>query len=112
MTIYPRDDAVLVRQLESSAFQAGSILTEALCASIEGPCNGEVIAVGPGARLGSGVRVPLDVHVGDRILFDLNGANEIVIEGEPMLLMRERQILGILGSRASLRLVYSAPATA
>jgi chaperonin GroES len=69
----------------------------------EKPMQGEIIAVGPGARDESGKLVPLDVKKGDRVLFGKWSGTEVKIDGEELLIMKESDILGIIEGKVSVR---------
>ncbi|MEK1891077.1 MAG: co-chaperone GroES [Phyllobacterium sp.] len=91
----PLHDRVVVRRVESEAKTAGGIIIPDTAK--EKPQEGEVIAVGTGARDESGKLVPLDVKAGDLILFGKWSGTEVKIGGEDLLIMKESDILGILG---------------
>ncbi len=90
----PLHDRVLVRRLESEARSAGGIIIPDTAK--EKPMEGEVIAVGGGARGEDGKIHPLDVRPGDRILFGKWSGNEVKIDGQELLIMKESDILGII----------------
>jgi chaperonin GroES len=69
----------------------------------EKPMQGEVIAVGPGARDENGKIVPLDVKAGDRVLFGKWSGTEVTIDGEELLIMKESDIMGVLEGTSSVR---------
>ncbi|MCO4318674.1 co-chaperone GroES [Phyllobacterium sp. 21LDTY02-6] len=91
----PLHDRVVVRRVESEAKTAGGIIIPDTAK--EKPQEGEVIAVGTGARDEAGKLVPLDVKAGDRILFGKWSGTEVKISGEDLLIMKESDILGIIG---------------
>ncbi|GBQ06237.1 co-chaperone GroES [Saccharibacter floricola] len=91
----PLHDRVVVRRLESEAKTAGGIIIPETAK--EKPMEGEVIAVGPGARNEQGQVVPLDVKAGDRILFGKWSGTEVTISGEELLIMKESDVMGIIG---------------
>jgi chaperonin GroES len=93
MNIRPLHDRVLVKRIEESENKVGNIIIPDTAK--EKPQQGEVIGVGNGKMLDSGERVPLDVKVGDRILFGKYSGSEIKIEGEEFLIVREDEILGV-----------------
>ena len=93
----PLHDRVLVRRLESEARSAGGIIIPDTAK--EKPSEGEVIAVGSGARAENGTITPLDVRVGDRILFGKWSGTEVKVDGEELLIMKESDILGVLEER-------------
>ena len=90
----PLHDRVVVRRLESEHKTAGGIIIPDTAK--EKPMEGEVIAVGPGARNGQGHVVALDVKEGDRILFGKWSGTEVKIDGEELLIMKESDILGVV----------------
>jgi chaperonin GroES len=90
----PLHDRVLVRRVkEEEKTKGGIIIPET---AQEKPQEGEVIAVGPGARDESGKVVELDVKVGDRILFGKWSGTEVKIDGEDLIIMKESDVLGII----------------
>jgi chaperonin GroES len=90
----PLHDRVLVRRLESEERSSGGIIIPDTAK--EKPMEGEVIAVGPGARGDDGTLHPLDVKAGDRILFGKWSGTEVKIDGQELLIMKESDILGIV----------------
>jgi chaperonin GroES len=94
MAFRPLGDRVLVRRVEEEAKTKGGIIIPDTAK--EKPQEGEVLAVGPGARDDAGKLVPLDVKVGDRILFGKWSGTEIKLDGEDLLIMKESDILGVL----------------
>ena len=99
MKFRPLHDRVVVRRLEQETKTAGGIIIPDTAA--EKPQQGEVIAVGPGARDDSGKIVALDVKKGDRVLFGKWSGTEVKIGGEDVLIMKESDILGVLESGAA-----------
>ncbi|WP_332060723.1 MULTISPECIES: co-chaperone GroES [unclassified Bartonella] len=91
----PLHDRVVVRRVESESKTAGGIIIPDTAK--EKPQEGEVIAVGNGALDDNGKRVPLEVKAGDRILFGKWSGTEVKINGEDLLIMKESDIMGILG---------------
>ena len=91
----PLHDRVVVRRVESEAKTAGGIIIPDT--GKEKPQEGEVIAVGPGARDEAGKLVALDVKAGDRVLFGKWSGTEVKLNGEDLLIMKESDIMGILG---------------
>ncbi|ATP12797.1 10 kDa chaperonin [Bartonella henselae] len=91
----PLHDRVVVRRVESENKTAGGIIIPDTAK--EKPQEGEVIAVGNGALDDNGKRVPLEVKTGDRILFGKWSGTEVKINGEDLLIMKESDIMGILG---------------
>ena len=94
MKFRPLHDRVVVRRLEEEERTKGGIIIPDTAK--EKPQQGEVIAVGPGARNEQGQLVALDVKEGDRILFGKWSGTEVKIDGEDLLIMKESDILGIL----------------
>jgi chaperonin GroES len=94
MAFRPLGDRVLVRRVEEEEKTKGGIIIPD--SAKEKPQEGEVIAVGPGARDESGKIHPLDVNVGDRILFGKWSGTEVKLDGEDLLIMKESDILGVL----------------
>ena len=101
MKFRPLHDRVLVRRSEEDTKTAGGIIVPDTAK--EKPMQGEVIAVGPGARDDSGKLIPIDVREGDRVLFGKWSGTEVKIEGEDLLIMKESDILGILEDKGSAR---------
>ncbi|WP_017671248.1 MULTISPECIES: co-chaperone GroES [Sphingomonadaceae] len=95
MTFRPLHDRVLVRRIEAEEKTAGGIIIPD--AAKEKPSEGEVIAAGEGARDDAGARIALDVKVGDKILFGKWSGTEVKINGEDLIIMKESDILGIMG---------------
>lgn len=93
MGFRPLHDRVLVRRIEEDS-KVGSIIIPDTAK--EKPQQGEVISVGPGARGDDGKIVALDVKKGDKILFGKWSGNEVKIDGEDLLIMKESDILGII----------------
>ena len=94
MKIRPLQDRVIVKRLEEEEKTKGGIIIPDTAK--EKPQEGKVIAVGKGKMTEDGKVIPLDVKVGDRILFGKYAGTEIKIEGEEHLIMREEDILGII----------------
>ena len=90
----PLHDRVVVRRVESEEKTAGGIILPDTAQ--EKPSEGEIVAVGSGARDESGKLVPLDVKVGDRVLFGKWSGTEVKIDGEDLLIMKESDIMGII----------------
>jgi chaperonin GroES len=101
MTFRPLHDRVLVRRVEEDEKTSGGIIIPDTAK--EKPMQGEVIAVGPGARDESGKLVPLEVKKGDRVLFGKWSGTEVKIDGRDLLIMKESDILGIVEGKASVR---------
>ena len=94
MTFRPLHDRVLVRRIEAEEKTAGGIIIPD--AAKEKPSEGEVIAIGEGARDEDGDRIALDVKVGDKILFGKWSGTEIKLDGQDLLIMKESDVLGIV----------------
>src|ERR1700752_3189840 len=101
MTFRPLHDRVLVRRIEEDVKTSGGIIIPDTAK--EKPMQGEVVAVGPGARDQAGQLVPLEVKRGDHVLFGKWSGTEVKIDGEELLIMKESDILGILEGKASER---------
>lgn len=97
MNIRPLHDRVIVRRTEEDRMSAGGIVIPDSVK--EKPVRGEVVAVGRGKLLENGEVRPLDVKVGDQILFSKYGGTEIKIDGEELLVMREDDITGVIVSK-------------
>ena len=95
MNFRPLHDRVLVRRVEAEEKTAGGIIIPDTAK--EKPQEGEVIAVGTGARNDQGQVTPLEVKAGDRILFGKWSGTEVRVNGEDLLIMKESDILGIVG---------------
>ena len=94
MAFRPLGDRVLVRRIEEEEKTKGGIIIPDTAK--EKPMEGEIVAVGPGARDEKGTLVPLDVKKGDRILFGKWSGTEIKLDGEDLLIMKESDIMGII----------------
>jgi chaperonin GroES len=94
MKFRPLHDRVVVRRLEAEEKTAGGIIIPDTAK--EKPVEGEVIAVGPGARDEAGKLVPLDIKDGDHILFGKWSGTEVKLDGEELLIMKETDIMGII----------------
>ncbi|HUY67683.1 MAG TPA: co-chaperone GroES [Alphaproteobacteria bacterium] len=99
MKFRPLHDRVVVRRLEGEEKTAGGIIIPDTAK--EKPQEGEIIAVGPGARDEQGKIVALDVKTGDRILFGKWSGTEVKIDGEELLIMKESDIMGVIEGSAS-----------
>jgi chaperonin GroES len=95
MTFRPLHDRVLVRRIEAEEKTAGGIIIPD--SAKEKPAEGEIVAVGNGARSEDGKIHSLDVKVGDRVLFGKWSGTEVKVGGEDLLIMKETDILGIIG---------------
>jgi chaperonin GroES len=92
MHFRPLHDRVVVRRIDADEKTVGGIIIPDTAK--EKPMEGEVVAVGPGARDENGQLVPLDVRAGDRILFGKWSGTEVKIDGEELLIMKESDVLG------------------
>ena len=99
MKFRPLHDRVVVRRLEGDEKTAGGIIIPDTAK--EKPQEGEIVAVGPGARDEQGKIVALDVKAGDRILFGKWSGTEVKIDGEELLIMKESDIMGVIEGSAS-----------
>jgi chaperonin GroES len=95
MKFRPLHDRVVVKRIESEEKTKGGIIIPDTAK--EKPQEGEVIAVGPGARDESGKLVPLDVKAGDRVLFGKWSGTEVKLDGVDLLIMKESDIMGVVG---------------
>ena len=91
----PLHDRVVVRRIEADTKTAGGIIIPD--SAQEKPQQGEIVAVGPGGRDESGKLIPIDVKVGDKVLFGKWSGTEVKIDGEDLIIMKESDILGIVG---------------
>ena len=94
MGFRPLHDRVLIRRVEAEEKTSGGIIIPDTAK--EKPMEGEVVAVGPGARGEDGKLQPLDVKAGDRVLFGKWSGTEVKLDGEELLIMKESDILGVL----------------
>jgi chaperonin GroES len=101
MQFRPLQDRVLVRRIEQEEKTTGGIIIPDTAK--EKPMEGEVVAVGPGARGEDGKLHALDVKVGDRVLFGKWSGTEIKIDGEDLAVMKESDIMGVLEGAAPAR---------
>ena len=101
MSFRPLHDRVVVRRVDEDTKTAGGIIIPDTAK--EKPMQGEVIAVGPGARNEKGEIVPLDVKVGDTVLFGKWSGTEVKLNGTDLLIMKESDIMGVLTSAKSSR---------
>jgi chaperonin GroES len=97
MKIRPLYDRIVVKRIEQEEQKFGGLFIPD--SAKEKPQEAEVVAVGKGKRLEDGKVIPLDVQVGDRILFGKYSGSDIKIEGEELLIMREDEVLGILDAQ-------------
>ena len=101
MTFRPLGDRVLVKRVEEESKTKGGIIIPDTAK--EKPQEGEVVAVGPGARDDNGTLVELSVNAGDRILFGKWSGTEVKIDGEDLLIMKESDILGVIDTVVPLK---------
>ena len=99
MSFRPLHDRVLIRRVEAEEKTAGGILIPDTAQ--EKPMEGEIVAVGPGARGDDGKIQPLDVKAGDRVLFGKWSGTEIKLEGEDLIIMKESDLMGIIDNSAA-----------
>jgi chaperonin GroES len=95
MAFRPLHDRVLVRRIEAEEKTAGGIIIPD--SAKEKPSEGEILATGTGARAENGTITPMDVKVGDRVLFGKWSGTEVKINGEDLIIMKESDIMGVLG---------------
>jgi len=95
MNIRPLHDRVIVKRLEEETTTAGGIVLPGSAA--EKPSQGMVLAVGTGKQLDNGQVRALEVKVGDKVLFGKYAGNEVKVDGEDLIVMREEDIMGIVG---------------
>ena len=94
MKFRPLHDRVVVKRVDSETKTSGGIIIPDTAA--EKPQQGEIVAVGPGARDESGKIVPLDLKAKDKVLFGKWSGTEVKIDGEDLLIMKESDIMGVL----------------
>ena len=94
MNIRPLHDRVIVRRVEEERTSAGGIVIPDT--ATEKPSQGEILAIGKGKLLESGDVRPLDVKVGDKVLFGKYSGTEVKVSGEDVLVMREEDIMGVV----------------
>jgi chaperonin GroES len=99
MKFRPLHDRVLIRRVEQEAKTLGGILIPDTAQ--EKPMEGEVVAVGPGARGEDGKVQPLELKTGDRVLFGKWSGTEVKIDGEELMIMKESDVMGIVDSGAA-----------
>jgi chaperonin GroES len=99
MKLRPLQDRVLIRRVEQQAKSAGGIIIPDTAQ--EKPMEGEIVAVGPGARDEAGRLHPLDVKTGDRVLFGKWSGAEIKLDGEDLMIMKESDIMGVIDRTAT-----------
>ena len=101
MKFRPLHDRVVVKRIDAEEKTKGGIIIPDTAK--EKPQEGEIVAVGPGARDEQGKLVPLDVKVGDRVLFGKWSGTEVKIDGEDLLIIKESDIMGVVEATASLK---------
>ena len=101
MKFRPLHDRVVIRRIEEEGKTTGGIIIPDTAK--EKPVEGEIVAVGPGARNETGTLVPLDVRKGDRILFGKWSGSEIKLDGEDLLIMKESDVMGVIDAPAIAR---------
>ena len=99
MKFRPLHDRVVVRRIDSDEMTAGGIIIPDTAK--EKPQEGEIVAVGPGARGDDNELIPLDVKPGDRILFGKWSGTEVKLDGEELLIMKESDVMGIIETPAA-----------
>ncbi len=97
MSFRPLHDRVLVRRLEGETKTAGGVIIPDTAQ--EKPQEGEIVAVGTGARSEDGKITPLDVKKGDKVLFGKWSGTEVKIDGEELLIMKESDIMGVIDGK-------------
>ena len=101
MQFRPLHDRVVVRRIDADEKTAGGIIIPDTAQ--EKPMQGEVLAVGPGARNDHGQLVPIDLKPGDRVLFGKWSGTEVKIDGQELLIMKESDVMGVLPAKPALR---------
>jgi chaperonin GroES len=94
MKFRPLHDRVVVKRIEAEEKTKGGIIIPDTAK--EKPSQGEITAVGPGGRDEAGKLIPIDLAVGDRVLFGKWSGNEVVLEGQDLLIMKESDVMGVL----------------
>jgi chaperonin GroES len=94
MKFRPLHDRVVVKRIDAEAKSAGGIIIPDTAQ--EKPSQGEVIAIGPGGRDEAGKLTPIDLEIGDRVLFGRWSGTEVKLDGEDLLIMKESDIMGVL----------------
>ena len=94
MKFRPLHDRVVVKRIDAEAKSKGGIIIPDNAK--EKPSQGEIMAVGPGGRDEAGKLIPIDIKVGDRVLFGKWSGTEVVLNGEDLLIMKESDIMGVL----------------
>ena len=96
MTLQPLHDRIVVQRIEEGEVRRGGLIIPD--SAKEKPQEGKVLAVGKGTVTEDGTKIPLDVKAGDRVLFGKYSGNEVTLDGEEFLIMKEDDVLGILSS--------------
>ena len=96
MTLQPLHDRIVVQRIEEGEVRRGGLIIPD--SAKEKPQEGKVLAVGKGTVTEDGKKTPLDVKAGDRVLFGKYSGSEVTLNGEEYLIMKEEDVLGILGS--------------
>jgi chaperonin GroES len=96
MTLQPLHDRIVVQRIEEGEVRRGGLIIPD--SAKEKPQEGKVLAVGKGTVTEDGTKIPLDVKAGDRVLFGKYSGNEVTLDGEEYLIMKEDDVLGILSS--------------
>jgi chaperonin GroES len=99
MKFRPLHDRVVVKRVDAEARSAGGIIIPDTAQ--EKPSQGEIVAVGPGGRDESGKLIPIEVRVGERVLFGKWSGTEVKIDGEDLLIMKESDIMGVIDQPAT-----------
>ena len=94
--LHPLHDRILVQRIEEKEVRRGGLIIPD--SAKEKPQEGKVLAVGKGTVAEDGKKIPLDVKAGDRVLFGKYSGSEVTLDGEEYLIMKEEDVLGILGS--------------
>ena len=94
MKFKPLHDRILVKRLEETEKSKGGIIIPD--SAKEKPSEGEIVAVGPGAVNSDGIRNPIDVKVGDKILFSKYSGDEVKIDSQDLIIIKEEDVIGIL----------------
>ncbi len=98
MQFRPLADRVVVKRIQEDAKTPGGIIIPD--SAQEKPQEGEIVAVGPGARDEKGARVPMDLKAGDRVLFGKWSGTEVKVDGEELLIMKESDVMGVIEGKA------------
>ena len=94
MKFRPLHDRVVVKRIDAEEKSTGGIIIPDTAK--EKPSQGQVVAVGPGGRDEAGKLIPIDIHVGDRVLFGKWSGTEVKLDGEDLLIMKESDIMGVI----------------